>query len=86
MNGLDFVKCVAGIHGKIAAGIPSLSRGKVWCYECGRTQEVDGAQCLRSGWPECCGFTMSIDSPEERRALQNPNHTEPVVQDEEPKE
>ncbi len=71
MDGLDFVKRAAGLHDKIAADVPSISRGQVWCYECGRTRKVDGGQCLRFGWPECCGFTMSIDSPEERRALQS---------------
>lgn len=45
---------------------PKLARGQVWCHECGRTQRVNSAECLRSGWPECCGETMSIDSPEER--------------------
>lgn len=46
-----------------------LSRGQVWCHSCGRTQRVDSAGCLRSGWPKCCGYTMSIDSPEERATL-----------------
>jgi hypothetical protein len=46
--------------------VPQLRRGRVWCHECGRTQAVDGRECLRSGWPRCCGYTMSIDSPQER--------------------
>lgn len=45
---------------------PQLKRGMVWCTVCGRTEKVDGADCLRHGWPECHGFTMTIDSPEER--------------------
>ena len=45
---------------------PKLSRGRVWCKKCGRTQKVDSATCLRRGWPECCGETMTIDSPAER--------------------
>ena len=45
---------------------PSIARGRVWCKKCGRTKKVDPAECFRSGWPECCGHTMTIDSPEER--------------------
>ena len=48
---------------------PSLLRGIVWCKRCGRSQKVDSSVCLRSGWPECCGETMTIDSPAERKRL-----------------
>lgn len=50
---------------------PSLSRGQVWCLSCGITQKVNSAHAFRHGWPKCCGYTMTIDSPEERRALQS---------------
>lgn len=46
-----------------------LKRGKVWCVVCGRTQDVDSAECLRNGWPKCCGQTMTLDSPQERIAF-----------------
>lgn len=45
---------------------PSLTRGQVWCRTCGHTKRVDSAACLRSGWPKHCGYTMTIDSPEEQ--------------------
>ncbi|MCU7840843.1 MAG: hypothetical protein KZQ94_15875 [Candidatus Thiodiazotropha sp. (ex Troendleina suluensis)] len=45
---------------------PKLRRGQVWCHECGRTQKVNSGHALANGWPKCCGYTMSIDSPEER--------------------
>lgn len=45
---------------------PKLARGQVWCRSCGHTQHVNSADALRSGWPKCCGFTMTIDAPEER--------------------
>lgn len=61
----------SGIHERIVADVPALKRGQVWCYRCGRTQKVDSASCLRSGWPKCCGETMSIDSPNERHALKS---------------
>lgn len=47
----------------------SLSRGMVWCTSCGRSQRIDPANCLQNGWPKCCGYTMTIDSPSERREL-----------------
>lgn len=30
------------------------------CRKCGRRQSVDPAQCLRQGWPKCCGETMRL--------------------------
>lgn len=45
----------------IAASQEKLRRGMVWCRKCGRSQAVDAAQCLGSGWPECCGQTMTIE-------------------------
>jgi hypothetical protein len=46
---------------------PKLKRNKVWCRICGREEDVDSARCMKEGWPKCCGETMTIDSPEERR-------------------
>ena len=57
------------IYNQLATTIPQLSRGQVWCRECGTTKRVDSAQALRTGWPKCCGYTMTIDSPDEQRAL-----------------
>lgn len=54
------------MHKKIAESHPKLSRGIVWCTKCGRSQKVNAGGSLRHGWPECCGYTMTIDSPEER--------------------
>ncbi len=36
--------------------VPQLKRGRVWCHECGRTERVDSAVCIATGWPKCCGF------------------------------
>ena len=49
-----------------AEEVPQLKRGMVWCTTCKRSQRVDAGRCLSKGWPECCGYTMTIDSPEER--------------------
>ena len=59
------------IHESIADEIPQIKRGQVWCRHCGSTQKVDGADCLATGWPKCCGYTMTIDSPEEQRRLRS---------------
>lgn len=45
---------------------PKLSRGIVWCKECRSSHKVNSAQAMRSGWPKCCGYTMTVDSPAER--------------------
>ena len=59
---------------RVIAGLPSMyesmaSRmGSVCrCHKCGRKRQVDPAKCLRSGWPECCGSTMAVDSAEAKR-------------------
>lgn len=57
------------VYDDIAAASPTIARGQVWCTVCERMQRVDGAQCLRSGWPKCCGYTMTLDSPRERAAV-----------------
>jgi len=50
--------------------IPQFKRGTVWCCTCGRQRRIDAvAASLHGGWPKCCGYTMTIDSPEERAAL-----------------
>ena len=56
----DLYDVVANCH-------PSIKRSKVWCKKCGKNQEVNPKHCLRYGWPECCGETMTIDSPQERK-------------------
>lgn len=58
-----------GLHSKIVEDVPQLKRGQVWCYDCGHTEKVNSTECLRTGWPMCCGVTMSIDSPKERLTL-----------------
>jgi hypothetical protein len=69
MTEAEIIARLAGLHDRIAADVPQIARGQVWCRTCGRSERVDGANCLRHGWPKCCGFTMTIDSPAEQRAL-----------------
>ena len=55
---------------KAVAGSSKLSRGQVWCLTCGRTRRVDSAECLQRDGPKCSacgGYTMSLDSPDERK-------------------
>ena len=58
-----------GLHDRLAESHEKLRRGRVWCRTCGDTLRVDAAGAMRSGWPKCCGQTMTIDSPEERAAM-----------------
>lgn len=52
------------------AKIPQFKRGQVWCLECGHIQKTNGVKnTFGDGWPKCCGYTMSLDSPEERSQL-----------------
>ena len=57
------------IHDHLAKEIPQIARGQAWCKTCGNSEKVNGAYCLQHGWPKCCGYTMTIDGPEERDAL-----------------
>lgn len=51
------------LYTKLANAHPALQRGQVWCRQCGKSQRVNSAEALRSGWPKCCGYTMTIDAP-----------------------
>jgi hypothetical protein len=56
------------LYDEIAKSHPSLMNGSVICGRCQKTRTVDAAQCLRSGWPKCCGATMSLqDKPKEEK-------------------
>lgn len=55
---------MSDLHEKLATSHPSLERGRVWCRHCRRTQRVDSAERMRTGWPKCCGYTMTIDHPD----------------------
>ena len=57
------------LYEEMAKSHPSLERGQVWCTVCGHTEKVNSGTALQSGWPTCCGYTMTIDSPDERAAL-----------------
>jgi Zn finger protein HypA/HybF involved in hydrogenase expression len=52
---------------RVVSEVPQLERGRVWCTTCGRSESVNAAESLRHGWPKCCGYTMTVDSPEERK-------------------
>jgi hypothetical protein len=55
-----------GATGQIHSGIAEaagIAQSSVTCRFCGQTKKVDGGECLRTGWPACCGQTMSLDRP-----------------------
>jgi hypothetical protein len=62
----DSFNALDRFYAEISTAHPKLKRGKVWCKICGREESVNSADCLRTGWPKCCGQTMTIDSPEEQ--------------------
>lgn len=49
--------------------IPQVKRAIVHCPDCGRTESVKDSHPFLGGWPKCCGFTMFLDTPEERDTL-----------------
>ena len=51
----------------LANSHPKLARGQVWCTPCGHTTKCDAADAFKNGWPRHCGYTMTIDSPAERK-------------------
>ena len=55
---------------KLVEPVASLKRGRVWCRYCGRSKKVNSVNCLTGGWPKCCGYAMTIDSPEEQKAME----------------
>jgi len=44
---------------------PKLKRNMVWCRHCGKSKRIDNKVAMRNGYPKCCGYTMTIDSPDE---------------------
>jgi hypothetical protein len=58
---------MSDLASKLAFSHPKLERGQVWCRSCGSTMRVDSAGAMQNGWPKCCTFTMTIDSPEEQK-------------------
>jgi hypothetical protein len=56
----------AFITRKQAEADPKLARGRVWCTVCDNTASIQASVALKYGWPKCCGYTMTLDSPDER--------------------
>lgn len=40
---------------------------RVKCNTCKKEKQVDSAKCLRSGWPKCCGYTMTLLPPDKEK-------------------
>ena len=51
----------------IANSHPKLAAGMAYCHSCERSQHVNSGAAPKTGWPKCCGYTMSLDTPEDRR-------------------
>lgn len=59
-----------GMYSDMAKGIAATGNDTLKCMTCGRVQscgESDSGKFLRTGWPECCGYTMRLMKAEEAR-------------------
>ena len=48
------------MYSDMAKGMPRFCI----CRSCGSRVEVDPSECLRHGWPLCCGKTMYLGTPQ----------------------
>jgi len=60
-----------GFYQRTVAKNEKLQSGQVWCHACYKTIVVDSARCLQKGWPKCCGETMSLDIPVNRKCKES---------------
>jgi hypothetical protein len=59
MDEIERLKRIANVHDNIGLTLDELG-GVLRCDRCKREQPLRGAgKYLRSGWPECCGYTMT---------------------------
>jgi hypothetical protein len=49
-----------GLYQTLGTCHPALVRGLVRCGTCGREKKVDSGECIRTGWPKCCNYTMTL--------------------------
>lgn len=48
------------LYEKLGKCHPALEKGLVRCTTCGNEKKVDSSECLKRGWPVCCGYTMRL--------------------------
>lgn len=60
---VEHLKRVIGGLDNMYESMASKLGNRVKCGTCGVELEVDSAQCLRSSWPKCCGYTMTLLPP-----------------------
>lgn len=70
-NVKDFIAVSSGLANAISqAGRECVAGRQLRCTACGRVERPtpdDGISYIRSGWPKCCGYTMTLeDSPDAR--------------------
>lgn len=61
MQGLGYLASLSkiNVNEKLAADA-GIKNATVRCDNCGKTLNVDGAQCLAKGFPVCCHYTMRL--------------------------
>lgn len=49
-------------HAPVKEEREAVPRMRVRCGVCGREARPSHRKALRSGWPVCCGYTMTLES------------------------
>lgn len=58
-TGREIISGLQGLHDHMADAA-NIKRCRCRCGVCKREIQVNGSECLRQGWPECCGRTMTL--------------------------
>ena len=55
---------------------------KVKCSKCGKEKQVNFKECLGSGWPKCCGYTMRMINTKANieQAVSESIRNDPIIQ------
>ena len=63
----EHLAAIAAREKALDASLATINTGnRVRCESCGVEITVNAAKCFRTGWPECCGETMTLQrSPQE---------------------
>lgn len=65
MNELKRRAEIVRLADEFFADTSKICTGKLVCWTCGNEQdcgEADANQYLRTGWPKCCGFAMTLET------------------------
>jgi hypothetical protein len=61
---LEHLKRIVGRTEVMYVSMATALGHLVKCDNCGHEQSVNPVKCLRTGWPQCCGYTMTLQPQE----------------------